>query len=243
MLPFIIAHRGASHDQPENTLASFTLAWAQGADGIEGDFHLTADGQVVCIHDPNTRRVTGEKLIVPESNLAQLRQLNAGAYRGAARHTIPTVAEVLATIPAGGKFYLEIKCGSEIITPLLSELEKSAVTAGQITVISFDAAVIKALKNQAPGYRAYWLVDYTADRPGQPLPADAEVLQTLQTCRADGLGSSPGISPALAARILAQGYGWDVWTVDDIATAQQLQQQGVHSITTNTPDALRRGLT
>jgi glycerophosphoryl diester phosphodiesterase len=45
--PFIVAHRGASHDAPENTLPAFELAWKQGADAIEGDFHLTADGKII----------------------------------------------------------------------------------------------------------------------------------------------------------------------------------------------------
>jgi glycerophosphoryl diester phosphodiesterase len=64
--PFLVAHRGASHDAPENTLPAFELAWKQGADAIEGDFHLTADGKIVCVHDrssrtapsPNSRRST-----------------------------------------------------------------------------------------------------------------------------------------------------------------------------------------
>ena len=49
--PAIVAHRGASHDAPENTLEAFDLAWQQGADIIEGDFQLTADGEIVCYHD------------------------------------------------------------------------------------------------------------------------------------------------------------------------------------------------
>ncbi len=55
----ITAHRGASHDAPENTLAAFRLAWERGADAIEGDFYLTADEQVVCIHDSTTERTAG----------------------------------------------------------------------------------------------------------------------------------------------------------------------------------------
>ena len=55
--PFLVAHRGASHDAPENTLPAFELAWKQGADAIEGDFHLTSDGKIVCIHDFDTKRV------------------------------------------------------------------------------------------------------------------------------------------------------------------------------------------
>ncbi len=49
--PLIVAHRGASYDAPENTLAAFRLAWEQGADAIEGDFFLTSDGQILCLHD------------------------------------------------------------------------------------------------------------------------------------------------------------------------------------------------
>ena len=50
----IVAHRGASFDAPENTLAAFRLAWEQGSDGVEGDFYLTRDHQIVCIHDRST---------------------------------------------------------------------------------------------------------------------------------------------------------------------------------------------
>ena len=56
----IVAHRGASHDAPENTLSAFLLAWEQGADAVEGDFLLTRDGQIVCIHDKTTRRTSGQ---------------------------------------------------------------------------------------------------------------------------------------------------------------------------------------
>ena len=55
--PLIVAHRGASHDAPENTLPAFELAWKQGADAIEGDFLLTKDNKIVCIHDGSTKRL------------------------------------------------------------------------------------------------------------------------------------------------------------------------------------------
>lgn len=78
----IIAHRGASHDAPENTLPAYKLAWQQGADGIEGDFRLTADGQIVCLHDPSTGRVGDRDLVVSESTLAELRQADMGVLKG-----------------------------------------------------------------------------------------------------------------------------------------------------------------
>ena len=65
----ITAHRGASYDAPENTLASFKLAWEQGADAIEGDFYLSADKQIVCIHDADTQRTAGMKLVVERTPL------------------------------------------------------------------------------------------------------------------------------------------------------------------------------
>ena len=63
----ITANRGASHDAPENTLAAFKLAWKQQADAIEGDFRLTADGKIVCIHDADTRRTCGVNLVVADT--------------------------------------------------------------------------------------------------------------------------------------------------------------------------------
>ena len=66
----IVAHRGASQDAPENTIAAFKKAWAQNADGIEGDFYVTKDQQIVCIHDANTERTAGRKLEVANSTLA-----------------------------------------------------------------------------------------------------------------------------------------------------------------------------
>ena len=74
----IVAHRGASFDAPENTLAAFRLAWQQGADAIEGDFYLSKDNQIVCIHDADTKRTAVVSRQVAESTLAELRELDVG---------------------------------------------------------------------------------------------------------------------------------------------------------------------
>ncbi|MCB9949963.1 MAG: hypothetical protein H6824_03175 [Planctomycetaceae bacterium] len=100
---FIVAHRGASYDAPENTLPAFKLAWEKGADAIEGDFYLTKDQQIVCIHDKDTKR-TGKNqpvLTVAESTLAELRKVDVGSWKDAKyKETfIPTIQEVLATVP------------------------------------------------------------------------------------------------------------------------------------------------
>ncbi len=99
----VIAHRGASFNAPENTLAAFRLAWQQGADGIEGDFYLTDDGEIVCLHDSDTGRTGDRKLSVGQSTLEQLRTVDVGISKGEKfrGERIPTLAEVLAVVPAG----------------------------------------------------------------------------------------------------------------------------------------------
>ncbi len=126
----IVAHRGASEDAPENTLPAFRLAWEQGADAIEGDFYRTKDGQIVCIHDGDTKRVAGEKLVVQESTLEELQRLDVGAWKGQqwAGTRIPTLREVLETVPAGKRFYVEVKGSAEMVPHLIEELGRSGLT-------------------------------------------------------------------------------------------------------------------
>jgi len=98
----IIAHRGASHDAPENTLAAVNLAWQQNADAVEIDVHLSRDGQIVVIHDENTRKTAGLNKNVSEQTLAELRRLDVGRWKGRqwAGEKIPVLAEVLGALPA-----------------------------------------------------------------------------------------------------------------------------------------------
>ena len=77
----IIAHRGASYDAPENTLAAITLAWKRNADAVEIDVYLSRDKKIVVIHDQDTARTTGHHGLVHEQTWAQLRMLDAGAWK------------------------------------------------------------------------------------------------------------------------------------------------------------------
>src|SRR5215218_10073762 len=88
----IIAHRGASHDAPENTIAAYKLAIEQGADGFEGDYWLGAGGHIMCLHDADTKRVGGKKLSVTKAPFDQLRALDVGSWKDAKWHgeKIPT---------------------------------------------------------------------------------------------------------------------------------------------------------
>src|SRR5438128_11840999 len=81
-LPELIAHRGASHDAPENTLAAVQLAWQQHADAVEVDVRISRDGQLVVIHDDNTLRTGKAARKVSDETLAELRSLDVGRWKG-----------------------------------------------------------------------------------------------------------------------------------------------------------------
>ena len=242
----IVAHRGASKYAPENTIPSFKLAWEQGADAIEGDFYLTKDGEIVCIHDKDTKRVSGVKKIVAESTLEELRKLDAGSWFGEEWKgtLIPTISEVFATIPDGKKIYIEIKSGSEILPKLFEELTKSGLKKNQIVVISFDKNVIRNLKNKDPGIKAFWLSDFKRDKfSGKTEPSINSVIDVLWRTGADGLSSTHKlIEDSFIKEIQSEGFEYHVWTVDDPETARRFKKLGAKSITTNDPGHIKKSL-
>ena len=239
--PLIVAHRGASRDAPGNTIPAFQLAWEQGADAIEADFHLSKDGEIVCFHDADTERVAGTQLVVRQSTLAELKQLDVGATHGVAFNgtRIPTIAEVFATIPQGKKIFIEVKCGAEIIPTLLNEIDQSGLTQEQIVVISFNKQVIQQLKIKAPQYKASWLCSFKKQETGEITPSLATVLKTLKQIQADGLSSNTAVPASVIEAVSQQGYEWHVWTINDLNTASRMQALGVLSITTDVPGTMR----
>ena len=241
----IVAHRGASCKAPQNTLPAFKLAWENGADAIEGDFHLTKDGHIVCVHDDNTKRVSDKDLVIKESTLDELRELDVGAYHD--KHyrgtVIPTIAEVFSTIPDTKKIYIEIKCGAEIIPKLLEEIKRSGLKREQIVVISLNSKVIQAFKVEAPRFKAFWLSKLEKDTSGKITPSIETVLDTLKQTKADGFSSHKDIiSEPFIRSVMENGYEYHVWTVDDLKTANRFKNWGAKSITTNVPDYIKKNL-
>lgn len=123
----IIAHRGASADAPENTLAAFALAWEQGADAIETDLRRTADGVVVAHHDP----------------------LPPGTTRAQLPASVPSLDAILAAMPPDKHLVLELK------EPFVPDLGR--FPAERVTFIAFDAATIVQARRTVPASRALWL--------------------------------------------------------------------------------------
>lgn len=229
----IIAHRGVSFDLPENSLPAFNISWNHAADGIEGDFHLTKDGAIVCIHDEDTGRVCKQNLIVRDSTLKELKALDLD-YKGTEylQIKIPTLAEVLEILPDGKKIFIEVKCGSEIVKPLLGELSRSKLNSNDAVIISFDEVVIKEFKLIAPNYRALLLYSYEAGCNINNL------IDVMRNIKADGLGTDNELSKTLVEQTINAGFEYHSWTIDSIHVAQKLINWGSSSITTNKPGHL-----
>ena len=244
----IVAHRGASHDAPENTLAAFHLAWEKGADAVEGDFLLTRDGRIVCIHDKTAKRTGGRELQVVESTLEELRELEYGAWKAAKYkgEPIPTLAEVLAVVPAGKRIFIEIKCGPEIVPTLKKELAASGLKRDQIVIIAFDAEVIAAAKRALPGIKACWLTSFKQDKAsGAWTPSVDAIVETLKRIKADGLDCKADarvVDEAFVKRLRAERMELHCWTVNDPMVARRFRELGFDSITTDRPAFLRRTL-
>ena len=252
--PLIIAHRGASNAAPENTMEAFNLAWNLGADGIEGDFYLTHDGHIVAIHDANTGKVSGGKikLLVKKANLKELQGIDVGSwkdkkYSGA---RIPTLEQVIDSVPDGKKFFIEIKCGTEIMAPLIKVLDQRMKErpelANQISFIAFDYHVIKACRKQWPEIEANFLESYKKTKAtGTWTPDQNDVFQTLKVSLASGLGTQANeevIDSGFVKRLRKSKLSFHCWTINDIETARHFRDLGVDSITTDFPKRIKDGL-
>jgi len=239
----IIAHRGVSFDLPENSLPAFNISWNHAADGIEGDFHLTKDGAIVCIHDEDTGRVCKQNIVVRDSTLKELKVLDLDCQgTGNLQIKIPTLAEVLEILPDGKKIFIEIKCGSEIVEPLFSELTRSKLNSNDAVIISFDEEVIKEFKVIAPNYRALLLYSYKQlNRNSSEVGCNINnLIDVMRNIKADGLGTDNEFSKTLVEQTINAGFEYHSWTIDSIDVAQKLINWGSSSITTNKPGHLIR---
>jgi glycerophosphoryl diester phosphodiesterase len=246
----IVAHRGASHDAPENTLSAFKLAMEQGADAFEADFYVTHDGHIVCFHDKDTERISGEKLSITATPFDRLRRLDVGLWKGPKWHgeRMPTMEEVLAAVPEGKKIFIELKSGPEIVAPMAEAIAASSLLPEQIVIISFNEDAVAECKKQLPHLKACWLCgfkDPENDKGKMPPSAD-EVIATLKRIGADALDAQAvpeRVNEAFIHRLRDAGFKeFHVWTVNDPQVARFYRDLGAASITTDRPGWLREQL-
>jgi glycerophosphoryl diester phosphodiesterase len=236
----IIAHRGASYDAPENTLAAVRLAWEQGADAVEVDVHLSRDNRVVVIHDADTKRIAGIKRIVRNLTLAELQKLDCGRWKSEKfqGERLATLEDVIGTIPAGNRMLVEIKSGPEIVPHF-------PAVPTNVAPISFDLETIAQMKRARPDLECYWVVAWRRDwKRGGWLPKPATMIEQALANNLDALdvGANGPLTAAFVKKVHAAGLRVFVWTVDSSAKAKQLRTAGVDGIATNRPGWMRERL-
>lgn len=234
--PLIIAHRGASHDAPENTIVAFTLARTMGADGVELDTSLSKDGIPVVIHDLSLDKTTNGHGPVNRLTLAELQQLDA-SHRFQASHggvQIPTLADVLAA--CGPDLFVNIELKSlppndrDGLEAAVLRVIRAANAEERVIISSFNPFALRRFHALAPEIPIGYLY-----APGEPLPLrygwfmfglehearhpyhqmiDANYMRWAKTNR----------------------YRVNTWTVDDPERIKALAALGVDAVITNRPD-------
>lgn len=242
----LYAHRGASAERPENTLAAFERAVEIGVDVLEMDVHMTRDDQLIVSHDPDGRRMAATPLAWANLDLAEAQRLDVGwgflapdgtrPFAGKGIH-VPRFADVLDAFP-GVRINVDIK-GSRAVSAMLALVsEKHA--AERVTIASFQTGT--AVQVRRKGYE------------GETVLSQVEVITLLglpsMLWRAlpytGGAAQVPVAQgairfdrPAFLAKCHSLGLRVDYWVIDDPAEAKRLLDLGADGIMTNDPAAIR----
>ncbi|MEJ8277316.1 glycerophosphodiester phosphodiesterase [Pseudonocardia spirodelae] len=242
--PAVVAHRGASADAPENTLAAADAALAQRADEVEVDVQRTADGHLVLVHDATLARTTDVERVFPARALApvgsftldELRRLDAGSWFSPAfaGERIPTLAEFAGRLDGRAGLLLELK--DPALHPGIEEAVagEPALARAQAVVQSFDHDAVARYAGAAPG------------APTGRLFGTRPTAAQLDDAAAAGIDqinpSVDDVDAALVAQVAARRMRTGVYTVNEPADMRRLADAGVDRIITDRPAVLREVL-
>jgi glycerophosphoryl diester phosphodiesterase len=243
----IVAHRGGAALAPENTLGAFANAIKLGVDMVECDVHLSKDGEVIVMHDPNVSRTTDGNGQISDLTLAELKKLNAAAKfpGGYAAQSVPTLAELLDLVKGKVGLQIEIKlaAGNQRypgIERKVVDLVNARGMTNDVVVISFDFPTIKEIKAIDPRIKTGALVQANWFQTRAP---DQIANEITETTGADFFAPTAGpVTAAMVNAVHAGGLLFAVWTVDAPQDMQRYAGWGIDAITTNRPDELKRVL-
>lgn len=240
--PLVFAHRGLSSEAPENSMAAFRLAKQMGAPGVELDIHLTADGQLVVIHDHTTARVSpGTSLNVEASTMAQLREVDIGSWKDGRfkAERPPLLSELFEELGNDLYFDVEIKSAKAedkgleaAFAKLLSDFKYGAE---RIVVSSFNPVAIKRFKSLCPSVPTAIIYCIADDVPAY-----------LRRGEGRWIGHADFLKPkhtqatkaGLALGRLVGGRKVVPWTIDDPAVAARVLSIGCDGVISNMPHRL-----
>ncbi|MGO3325016.1 glycerophosphodiester phosphodiesterase family protein [Gordonia sp. (in: high G+C Gram-positive bacteria)] len=243
--PAVVAHRGASGEVAEHTIGAYELALEQGADGLECDIRLTADHQLVCIHDRTIERVSDGVGAVSEMTLDQLREHDFGSWHSGTPAQVLTLRELLTLTldwhrPV--RLFIEtkhpVRYGSLVETELLETLHEFGVATppsadhSRAVVISFSSAGVWRIRRSAPMLPTILLGD------------SARIIGGTAATAVGATGVGPSIAtlrthPELVDRAAASGRVTYCWTVDEQPDVQLCADLGVRWVATNHPARVR----
>jgi len=250
-LPLVVAHRGGAALMPENTLAAFEHALKLGVDQLETDTHLSKDGEVIIMHDPNVATTTNGSGLISELTLAELKKLNAAAKNakgGVTHQEIPTLAQALDLAKAKAGIQIEIKVNAggaryPGIEKKVIDLVNARGMTNDVIIISFDFPTLKEIKQIDSRIKTGALVN--AQWFGARMLASPEqiVAEIIETTGADFfMPVSTTVTEALVRAVHARGLKIGTWTVNTAGEMKRLAEWGVDGITTNSPDELKKVL-
>jgi glycerophosphoryl diester phosphodiesterase len=248
--PQVVAHRGASADEAEHTLAAYVAALDAGAEGLECDVRLTADGHLVCVHDRDLRRVASRRTVVSTMELAELAELDLASWknpwadlddeapmRDESMDRVLTLRKLLETV-ADYERRVEVAIETKHPTRYGGLVEKRLVEVlkdfgwdradTQVRVMSFSWTALNRVTRLAPEVPLVMLMDKKRDWPTLSRLVGSEAIV------------GPGIAlllehPKLARRIADSGREIHVWTVNTEADLQLCLDLGVSAVITDRP--------
>lgn len=220
--PWIVGHRGAAADAVENTLESLELAVAQGADMVELDVQLTADGQLVAFHDATLERLAGSTEIVESSPRARLQ---------ARLDSLVSLPEVLEALPVETPLNVELKCREADPERLVARLALDLDRRDRVLVSSFDWELLALVRCLLPEHELAPIGKRSAD----------ELLLAADELSAWSIHCHRRLAPEVVASG-ASGRPVLAYTVNDAGEARRLLKLGVSGLFTDAPGRLRAEL-
>jgi glycerophosphoryl diester phosphodiesterase len=246
--PLVVAHRGASAHRAELTFAAYELAIEQGADGIECDVRLTADGHLVCIHDDVVDRTSSGTGRVSEMTLAELSELDFGSWRDGEPQRVLTFDALLDLVTSSRpdlKVFVESKHPARfpgrIEWQIASTLGRYGLSKpeskddARVVLMSFSTLAVRKLRDYAPRLPTVQLIEKMGEqgRDGWLPPWADYTGPDVALLRAD---------PDYVERSRAQGHDAYVWTVDSEEDVELCRDLGVRFLATNSPIRTREYL-
>jgi glycerophosphoryl diester phosphodiesterase len=222
----IVAHRGSSKAAPENTMAAFRQAIADGADWVELDVQETADGEVVVFHDSDFMKAAGVSLKIWDATLEDLAKIDIGSWFSPAfkDERVPTLGAVLDACMGKVGVVIEFKYygHDQQLEERVARIVDSRGMASQIAIMSLELDAVRKMKALRPDWRVGLLLSASAG--------------SLQTSGADFLAVNAAFTDRRFVRS-AHGRGLKVftWTVNDASTMSMMMGRGVDGLITDKP--------